>query len=96
MFQGCNSKSHAKTMCLYINNKIEYETCNGIIYNSIKTFPIHENKIYKKCTIPLHKTLIGIMREIKENLNTQRICHYRYWKNLSYKDVISKSINSMQ
>lgn len=37
--------------------KVGYVTGTDIISNSIKTFPMHKNKIYKRCAILIHKTL---------------------------------------
>ena len=48
--------------------KIECETYNDIIYNSVKAYPMQRNKFYKRCTTFLHRALVGT-REIKENLN---------------------------
>lgn len=40
--------------------KIEHETHNDIIYNSIKTCPIQVKKFYERCATPLHRTIVDI------------------------------------
>lgn len=47
--------------------KIECETYNDITYNSIKTYPMQRNKLYKRCATSLHRTLVCTERNERKS-----------------------------
>lgn len=82
-FKPVIQSPYAKTKYFYaLMTKVGYVTGTDIISNSIITFPMHKNKICKRCAILIHKTLT-LWEKLKK---------IKYWKRQSYKDVIPKSI----